>query len=114
MLVNLTIGVVAASFDYSKYVDIIYGSHVKIVATAGVNQEQFIEKFNACGIKVTSEYVVARHALKAKHIGATEVRIDGFECAGHPDESDIPSLVLIPKAVAASICGNKEVYGSLP
>ncbi|WP_370540579.1 NAD(P)H-dependent flavin oxidoreductase [Azospirillum sp. INR13] len=29
------------------------------------------------------------------------ISIDGFECAGHPGEDDIPGLVLIPAAVRA-------------
>ena len=37
-----------------------------------------------------------RHALKAQQIGCDAVSIDGFECAGHPGEDDVPGLVLIP------------------
>src|SRR5690606_36068890 len=42
-----------------------------------------------------------RHALKAQKIGVDGVSIDGFECAGHPGEDDIPGLVLIPAAARA-------------
>ena len=31
-------------------------------------------------------------------MGADAISIDGFECAGHPGEDDIPGLVLIPAA----------------
>jgi nitronate monooxygenase len=41
-----------------------------------------------------------RHALKAEKLGVDAVSIDGFECAGHPGEDDIPGLVLIPAAAA--------------
>ena len=37
--------------------------------------------------------------MKAQEIGVDGVSIDGFECAGHPGEDDIPGLVLIPAAV---------------
>ncbi len=39
-----------------------------------------------------------RHALSAQKIGADIISIDGFECAGHPGEDDIPGLILIPAA----------------
>jgi nitronate monooxygenase len=39
-----------------------------------------------------------RHALKAQRVGVDAVSIDGFECAGHPGEDDVPGLVLIPVA----------------
>jgi nitronate monooxygenase len=38
--------------------------------------------------------------LKAQELGADAVSIDGFECAGHPGEDDVPALVLIPAAAA--------------
>jgi len=37
-----------------------------------------------------------RHSVKAEKIGCDAVSIDGFECAGHPGEDDIPGLILIP------------------
>src|SRR5262249_6311664 len=40
-------------------------------------------------------------ALSAQKHGVDIVSIDGFECAGHPGEDDIPALVLIPAAVRA-------------
>jgi nitronate monooxygenase len=39
-----------------------------------------------------------RHAVKAQELGVDGISIDGFECAGHPGEDDIPGLVLIPAA----------------
>ena len=42
-----------------------------------------------------------RHALSAERHGVDIVSIDGFECAGHPGEDDIPNLILIPAAVRA-------------
>lgn len=38
------------------------------------------------------------YALKAERLGVDAVSIDGFECAGHPDEDGIPGLVLLPAA----------------
>src|SRR4029077_19278550 len=42
-----------------------------------------------------------RHALSAERSGVDVVSIDGFECAGHPGEDDIPGLVLIPLGAKA-------------
>ena len=36
--------------------------------------------------------------MKAEQLGADAISIDGFECAGHPGEDDVPGLVLIPAA----------------
>ncbi len=96
--VNLTVGVVATQINYDDYVDVICASGVKVVETAGRSPEPFMEKFNAHGIKVIHKCVAVRHALKAEKIGVAAVSIDGFECAGHPGEEDVPGLVLIPAA----------------
>ena len=96
--VNLTVGVVSSPIDYDILVDVICESGVKIVETAGRSPEPFMEKFNAHGIKVIHKCVAVRHALKAERIGVAAVSIDGFECAGHPGEEDVPGLVLIPAA----------------
>ncbi|MFN3239115.1 MAG: NAD(P)H-dependent flavin oxidoreductase [Pseudomonadales bacterium] len=99
--VNLTVGVVSSPIDYDILVDIICESGVKIVETAGRSPEPFMEKFNAAGIKVIHKCVAVRHALKAEKIGVAAVSIDGFECAGHPGEEDVPGLVLFPAAAKA-------------
>jgi nitronate monooxygenase len=96
--VNLTVGVVASEINYDDYVDVICKSGVKIVETAGRSPEPFMERFNAHGIKVIHKCVAVRHALTAERLGVAVASIDGFECAGHPGEEDIPGLVLIPAA----------------
>ena len=99
--VNLTVGVVSSPIDYNILVDLICESGVKVVETAGRSPEPFMEKFNAAGIKVIHKCVAVRHALKAEKIGVAAVSIDGFECAGHPGEEDVPGLVLFPAAAKA-------------
>ena len=39
-----------------------------------------------------------RHGLSAERMGVDALSIDGFECAGHPGEDDVPGLILIPAA----------------
>lgn len=96
--VNLTVGVVSTEIDYNDYVDVICNSGVKIVETAGRSPEPFMDQFNAHDVKVIHKCVAVRHALKAERLGVAAVSIDGFECAGHPGEEDVPGLVLFPAA----------------
>ena len=97
--VNLTVGVVTTEINYDDYIDVICNSGVKIIETAGRSPEPFMDRFNAHGIQVIHKCVAVRHAMTAERIGVAAVSIDGFECAGHPGEQDIPGLVLIPAAV---------------
>jgi nitronate monooxygenase len=72
---------------------------VKIVETAaGVSPKEHWEDFQAHGIKIIHKCTSVRHALSAERAGVDVVSIDGFECAGHPGEDDIPGLILIPAA----------------
>ncbi|MFQ6397035.1 NAD(P)H-dependent flavin oxidoreductase [Nocardia sp. KC 131] len=96
--VNVTILPSINPPPYAEYVQAIIDSGVKIVETAGSNPEPFLPYYKDAGIKVLHKCTSVRHALKAERIGVDGVSIDGFECAGHPGEDDIPGLVLIPAA----------------
>lgn len=96
--VNLTILPTINPVPYDEYRDAIIESGVKIVETAGRNPAEHMPHFKNAGIKVVHKAVAVRHALKAQSLGVDAVSIDGFECAGHPGEEDIPGLVLIPAA----------------
>jgi nitronate monooxygenase len=98
--VNLTILPTIKPVPYNEFMDVIVGSGIKIVETAGNNPDTYIPKLRAAGIKVIHKCTAVRHALKAERLGADAVSIDGFECAGHPGEDDIPGLILIPAAAA--------------
>lgn len=97
--VNLSILPAIKPIPYEEYARAIIDSGIKIVETAGQNPEQFLPAFTSAGIKVIHKCTSVRHGLKAEKIGCAAVSIDGFECAGHPGEDDIPGLVLIPAAV---------------
>jgi NAD(P)H-dependent flavin oxidoreductase YrpB (nitropropane dioxygenase family) len=94
--VNLTILPTIKPVPYDEYMDAIIRSGIKIVETAGNNPEKYIPVFKAAGVKIVHKCTAVRHALKAERLGVDAVSIDGFECAGHPGEDDIPGLVLIP------------------
>ena len=96
--VNLTILPTLKPVPYDEYAQAIAESGVKIVETAGNNPQPFLTGFQAAGIKVIHKCTSVRHAFKAESIGCDAVSIDGFECAGHPGEDDIPGLILIPCA----------------
>ena len=99
--VNLTILPTINPPPYEEFAQAIVGSGVKIVETAGRSPEPFMELFNEYDVKVIHKCTSVRHALKAQAVGVSAVTIDGFECAGHPGEDDIPSLVLLPQAAEA-------------
>ncbi len=99
--VNLTILPAITPPPYAEYLDAIIDSGIKIVETAGNSPRDFIGKFKQHGIKVVHKCTAVRHALSAERHGVDIVSIDGFECAGHPGEDDIPNLILIPAAVRA-------------
>lgn len=97
--VNLTILPSINPPPYADYRQAIVESGVKIVETAGFNPADHLPFFKDAGIKVIHKCTSVRHAVKAERIGVDAVSIDGFECAGHPGEDDVPALVLIPAAV---------------
>jgi len=94
--VNLTVLPTLRPVSYEDYVQVIVDSGVKIVETAGRNPQPFMPALKAAGIKVIHKCTSVRHSVKAQTIGCDAVSIDGFECAGHPGEDDVPGLVLIP------------------
>ena len=96
--VNLTFLPTLKPVPYEEYGQAIVEAGVKIVETAGNNPQQFIPGFKIAGIKIIHKCTSVRHAVKAEVIGCDAVSIDGFECAGHPGEDDIPGLILIPCA----------------
>lgn len=98
---NLTILPAINPPPYDEYRRAITESGVKIVETAGYNPEEHLPVFKANDVKVLHKVTAVRHAVKAQKIGVDAVSIDGFECAGHPGEDDIPGLVLIPAAADA-------------
>jgi NAD(P)H-dependent flavin oxidoreductase YrpB (nitropropane dioxygenase family) len=96
--VNLTILPSMGAPPYAEYRRAIIESGIRIVETAGQNPREHVEDFKAHGITVIHKCTSVRHALSAQRMGVDVISIDGFECAGHPGEDDVPGLVLIPAA----------------
>jgi nitronate monooxygenase len=96
--VNLTILPAIKPPPYAEYRAAIIESGVKIVETAGYKPQEHVDEFKKHGIKVIHKCTSVRHALSAERMGVDALSIDGFECAGHPGEDDVPGLILIPAA----------------
>jgi nitronate monooxygenase len=99
--VNLTFLPTLVPKDYGSLIDVMVGEGIGIIETAGRNPEPYLERLKAGGALVIHKCTAVRFARKAQTIGCDMVSIDGFECAGHPGEDDITSLILIPLTVDA-------------
>ena len=99
--VNLTFLPAFTAPPYPEFIKAIIEGDVKIVETAGRSPEEHLPALKEAGIKVIHKCTSIRHSLKAERIGCDAISVDGFECAGHPGEDDIPGLILLPLAAAA-------------
>ncbi len=97
--VNLTFLPTLKPVSYEEYIDVILEKNIPVIETAGRNPEKYIDKLKSNNAKIIHKCTSVRHARKAQTIGCDFVSIDGFECAGHPGEDDVTSLILIPRAV---------------
>lgn len=97
--VNMTVFPTINAPDYKGYAQAIIDSGVKIVETAGAQTvRELWDMLKPHGVTILHKCTSVRHALSAEKGGCDIVSIDGFECAGHPGEDDIPGLILIPAA----------------
>ena len=97
--VNMTVFPTINAPDYNAYAQAIIDGGIRIVETAGTPQVREIwEMLKPHGVVILHKCTAVRHALSAERAGCDVISIDGFECAGHPGEDDIPGLILIPAA----------------
>ncbi len=98
--VNVTVFPTTMSPDYLGYAKAALDAGVRIFETAGTQQVSEVwEAVRAVpGTVILHKCTAVRHALSAERKGVDIISIDGFECAGHPGEDDIPGLILIPAA----------------
>ena len=99
--VNLTFLPTLVAKDYDGLIDVMVDEGIRFIETAGRNPEPYMERIKAGGAKVIHKCTSVRFAKKAEDIGCDYVSIDGCECAGHPGEEDITSLILVPATVDA-------------
>lgn len=99
--VNLTLLAATSGIDVPGYVRVVCEERVHAVETSGSSPAPYLAALKGAGVKVMHKATSVRHALKAEAAGVDAVIIDGFECAGHPGQDDVPGLVLIPAATRA-------------
>jgi nitronate monooxygenase len=99
--VNLTLMPSLRPPDYPAMVRILIEEGIRFVETAGRSPEEFLPTLKEAGVVVVHKCTSVRHSLKAEAIGCDAISADGFECAGHPGEDDVASLVLLPCIVDA-------------
>ncbi|MEJ1922211.1 nitronate monooxygenase family protein [Microbacterium sp. KHB019] len=100
--VNLTLLPTIRPVPYAEYRDVIIANGIPVVETAGSSPAEHLPALRDAGILVVHKVVAVRHAITAERLGVDALSVDGFECAGHPGEEDIPGLVLVP-AVARQV-----------
>ncbi len=97
--VNITVFPTINPPNYKAYAQAVIDGGVKIVETAGTPAvREMWEMLKPHGITILHKCTAVRHALSAERNGCDVISIDGFECAGHPGEDDIPGLILLPVA----------------
>ena len=97
--VNVTVLPSVTPPDYKAFAQTIIDAGVKIVETAGTQEvRELWAMMKPHGITIMHKCTAVRHALSAERAGCDIISIDGFECAGHPGDDDIPGLILIPAA----------------
>ena len=97
--VNITVLPTILPPDYMGYAKAVLDGGIRIVETAGTQEvRELWEMLKPHGVTILHKCTAVRHALSAERHGCDIISIDGFECAGHPGEDDIPGLILIPAA----------------
>eukprot|EP00035_Acanthoeca_spectabilis_P037334 m.44659 g.44659 ORF g.44659 m.44659 type:complete len:330 (-) comp8560_c0_seq2:5631-6620(-) len=98
--VNLTLLPSLQPPNYEAYAQVVEDENIPVIETAGhfKGLEPFVKRFKASGALVIHKCVAVRHALSAQRLGVDMISMDGFECAGHPGEEDIPNWVLFALA----------------
>lgn len=98
--VNITVFPTTMSPDYLGYAKAALDAGIRIFETAGTQAVAEVWELlkQTPGTVILHKCTAVRHALSAERKGVDIISIDGFECAGHPGEDDIPGLILIPAA----------------
>lgn len=100
--VNLTLMPSLVVPDYAGYIRVCAEEGVKVMETAGrPPKDDMVRAIKDAGMVLIHKCTTVKHALKAQSLGADMVVADGFECAGHPGENDLGTMVLTPRCVEA-------------
>jgi NAD(P)H-dependent flavin oxidoreductase YrpB (nitropropane dioxygenase family) len=79
--------------------DVVIEEGVKVIETAALNPEQFVERLKKKGVTVLHKCAAVKHAQTAERIGVDAVTLVGYDAAGHTGLDDLPLSIMIPLAV---------------
>ena len=102
--INLTLLPALQPPNYGEFADVVEeemkSGQLRVVETAGhfKGLQPFVTQFKNAGAYVIHKCTTVRHAKSAEKMGVDAISMDGFDCAGHPGESDIGNWVLFAKA----------------
>lgn len=86
--------------DFPGYVRVCVEEGIQIIETAGrILDAELLQQMRDAGIVWIHKCTILKHAQKAVKLGCAMIVADGFECAGHPGENDIGSMVLTPSMI---------------
>ncbi len=81
--------------------DVVIEEGVRVIETAALNPEHFVERLKKKGVTVLHKCATVRHAKSAERIGVEAVTLVGYDAAGHTGLDDLPLSIMIPMAVDA-------------
>lgn len=82
--------------DYVAFAQVAVDEGITIFETSG-NPLPIIKTLRSVDSIIIHKCVSLKHAKKAQSMGVDAISIDGFECAGHPGEDDVTSLILLAR-----------------
>lgn len=84
--------------NYVAFAQVAVDEGVRMFETAGNPKPIMPTLRKAKNPIIIHKCVTVAHAIKAEKAGVSAISIDGFECAGHPGEEDVTSLILLARA----------------
>jgi nitronate monooxygenase len=97
--VNFTLMPTRRPIVWEAYINAALEEGVSIMETSGRSPEPYMEWLRAAKVKLLHKVARIRDALTAERLGVDAVTIVGYEAGGHCGMENVPSLVLLPKAV---------------
>lgn len=97
--VNVSLFPSLEASDTGKLIQTVAECGVGILETAGRSPEPYRDQIKEAGLFHIHKCARMRDAVKAQNLGVDAISVVGAECGGHPGETGMGSLVLIPQVV---------------
>lgn len=82
----------------NEYFSAVLSEKPPVVETSGQNPGEYLACLKSAGIRTIHKVPSVRFAKKAEELGVDAVVVVGFECGGHPGNTDTASMVQIARA----------------